>query len=359
MQTILEHLSSGVLSLDGSLALKTINASASDVLHINMNQFIGKQFVQIGVAHSFLQDFCTAIVNKLNETSEEWQMEFEIFTQQGSKTILCKSVKLPVDEQSQHGFVLVIDDVTTLLQVQRDSAWGEVARRLAHEIKNPLTPIQLSAERLRNKLLPNLAKDQSEIVERATSTIVQQVESLKLMVDDFSDYARMPTMEPEPLNLNNIVCDTIELYKGDTEHVDIKLELDSHSLKIRGDSVRLRQVIHNLVKNAIEAMPDGKKCVVTISTFPFELANNKYAGLQIADNGPGFPVDVLSRAFDPYMTTKPKGNGLGLAVVKKIIEEHNGAIQIDNMKNQGATINIRFPLYHYSIGSEENRRNKA
>ena len=119
------------------------------------------------------------------------------FYETGSKTILCKSVKLPVDEQSQRGCVLVIDDVTTLLQVQRDSAWGEVARRLAHEIKNPLTPIQLSAERLRNKLLPNLAQDQSEIVDRATNTIVQQVESLKLMVNDFSDYARMPTMEPE------------------------------------------------------------------------------------------------------------------------------------------------------------------
>ena len=349
LQTILEHLSSGVVSLDGALALKTINAAASDILHVNMNQFVGKQFLQIGVAHQFLQDFCTAIVNKINETSEEWQMELEIFTQQGSKTILCKSVKLPVDDKSKRGCVLVIDDVTTLLQVQRDTAWGEVARRLAHEIKNPLTPIQLSAERLRNKLLPNLAEDQSEIVDRATNTIVQQVESLKLMVNDFSDYARMPSMEPEPLNLNAIVSDTVELYKGDSERVMIKLDLDSHSLNIRGDSARLRQVLHNLVKNAIEAMPDHKKCIITISTFPFDLANTKYAGLQITDNGPGFPIDVLSRAFDPYMTTKPKGNGLGLAVVKKIIEEHNGAIEIDNMKNEGATINVRFPLYNYSI----------
>ncbi|MEM8843658.1 MAG: ATP-binding protein [Pseudomonadota bacterium] len=359
LQTILEHLSSGVLSLDGSLALKTINAAASDVLHTNMNQFLGKQFVQIGVVHSFLKDFCTAVVNKIDETSEEWQMELEIFTQQGSKTILCKSVKLPIDEQSQRGYVLVIDDVTTLLQVQRDSAWGEVARRLAHEIKNPLTPIQLSAERLRNKLLPNLAQDQSNIVDRATNTIVQQVESLKLMVDDFSDYARMPTMEPKPLNLNDLVNDTVELYKGDVENVAIKLDLDSHALNIRGDSVRLRQVIHNLVKNAIEAMPQNKKCIVTISTFPFDLANSKYAGIQISDNGPGFPVDVIGRAFDPYMTTKTKGNGLGLAVVKKIIEEHNGAIQIDNMKNQGATINIRFPLYNYSISNLKSGFKKA
>ena len=163
----------------------------------------------------------------------------------------------------------------------------------------------------------------------------------------------------KPLNLNNIVNDTVELYKGDTKHVVINLELGSHSLSIRGDSVRLRQVIHNLVKNAIEAMPEGQQSIVTISTFPFELANTKYAGMQISDNGPGFPLDVLSRAFDPYMTTKVKGNGLGLAVVKKIIEEHNGAIQIDNIKNQGATINIRFPLYNYSVDNDGVRVKKV
>ena len=349
LQTILEHLSSGVLSLDSSLALKTINAAASEIFHINMNQFIGKQFVQIGTTHSFLKDFCTLVAGKIRETSEEWQVEMEIFTPQGRKTILCKSVKLPSEEESQRGCVLVFDDVTTLLQAQRDSAWGEVARRLAHEIKNPLTPIQLSAERLRRKLMPNLAAEQSEIVDRATHTIVQQVESMKLMVNDFSDYARMPTMEPKPLDLNNLVLDTAELYKGDQENVSIRLGLDANSLNVRGDSVRLRQVIHNLIKNAIESMPEGEKCILNINTFPFDFTNAKYAGIEIADNGPGFPSDVLGRAFDPYMTTKPKGNGLGLAIVKKIIEEHNGVIRASNQKQGGAAINIRFPLYDYGV----------
>lgn len=349
LQTILEHLSSGVLSLDDSFALKTINAAASDIFNINMNQFIGKQFVQIGTTHNFLKDFCMVVANKFKETSEEWDLEMEVFTPQGRKTILCKSVKLPSDDESQRGFVLVLDDVTTLLQAQRDSAWGEVARRLAHEIKNPLTPIQLSAERLRRKLLPTLESDQSEIVDRATHTIVQQVESMKLMVNDFSDYARMPSMEPAPLDLNSLVLDTVELYKGDQQHVSINLDLDANSLNIRGDSVRLRQVIHNLIKNAIESMPASNKCVVSISTFPFEFTNVRYAGVEISDNGPGFPTDVLGRAFDPYMTTKPKGNGLGLAIVKKIIEEHNGVIRAANKREGGAIINIRFPLYDYGV----------
>ncbi len=348
LQTILEHLSSGVLSLDHSMALKTINAAASDIFHVNMNQFIGKQFLQIGMTHGFLKDFCAVIANKIRNSPEEWQVELEVFTPQGRKTILCKSVELPSDEESQRGCVLVFDDITTLVQVQRDSAWSEVARRLAHEIKNPLTPIQLSAERLRRKLLPNLAAEQSEIVDRATHTIVQQVESMKLMVNDFSEYARMPTMKPKPLDLNALVTDTAELYKGDQQNVRIELDVDVNVLEIRGDSVRLRQVIHNLIKNAIESMPEDEKCVIRISTFPFELSNTKYAGIEIADNGPGFPNDLLGRAFEPYMTTKSKGNGLGLAIVKKIIEEHNGVIHAANQKQGGAVINIRLPLYEYA-----------
>jgi nitrogen fixation/metabolism regulation signal transduction histidine kinase len=345
LQTILEHLSSGVFSLDESFALKTCNAVSSQILQINMTQFIGKQFMQIGVSHDYLKEFCMTVTNNLRQTSDEWQIEVDIFTPQGRKAIICKSVKLPNDEESRRGYVLVFDDVTALLQAQRDSAWGEVARRLAHEIKNPLTPIQLSAERLQQKLLPVLEDEQSELVKRATDTIVQQVESMRLMVNDFSDYARKPIMEPTPVNINQLVTDTVELYKGDQQRVLINLELDAHTLNIRGDSVRLRQVIHNLIKNAIEAMPDMQVCEVSILTFTFEYANTKYAGMQVIDNGPGFSNEVLDHMFDPYMTTKKKGNGLGLAIVKKIIEEHNGTIRADNQKNGGAIINIRLPLY--------------
>jgi nitrogen fixation/metabolism regulation signal transduction histidine kinase len=324
------------------------------VLNIDLSQFENKQISQIGQTHAFLKDFCVKLDNKIKGTEQDWQLELEVFTPQGTKTILCKSVSLPSEVESQRGCVLVIDDVTTLLQAQRDSAWGEVARRLAHEIKNPLTPIQLSAERLRRKILPTLQDEQSELLDRATNTIVQQVESMKLMVNDFSEYARMPTMEPHPLDLNILVSDIVELYKGDKEHVQIELECHPHVLMIRGDSTRLGQVIHNLVRNAIEAMPGNELSIMRIHTYMRKLSNTEYAGIKITDNGPGVPQKLIARIFDPYMTTKIKGNGLGLAIVKKIIEEHNGQIQIENDEVTGAIVNIRFPLYSQTVKSRDN-----
>lgn len=345
LQTILEYLSSGVISLDSAYNLKTSNAAASQVLDVNLNEFHGKQFTRLGFKHAFLKDFCATLESKIKSTEQDWQLEIELFTPQGTKTILCKSVSLPSAIESQRGSIIVVDDVTALLQAQRDSAWGEVARRLAHEIKNPLTPIQLSAERLRRKLMPALQDEQSELVDRATNTIVQQVESMKLMVNDFSEYARMPTMEPQPLDINNLVTDIVELYKGDRERIQIRLQLHEEPLSIRGDSVRLRQVMHNLIKNAIEAMPDGEISLLVINTFIDTSGHSKYAGIKIIDNGPGVANHLIARIFDPYMTTKVKGNGLGLAIVKKIIEEHNGAIRIENSEDQGATVSMRFPLH--------------
>lgn len=345
LQTILEYLSSGVISLDSSYNLKTSNAAASQVLNVNLNEFHGKQFARLGYAHAFLKDFCITLENRIKTTEQDWQLELEVFTPQGTKTILCKSVNLPSAIESQRGCILVVDDVTTLLQAQRDSAWGEVARRLAHEIKNPLTPIQLSAERLRRKLMPALRDEQSELVDRATNTIVQQVESMKLMVNDFSEYARMPTMEPKPLDINGLLTDVTELYKGDREHIHIELQLHHQPLNIRGDSVRLRQVMHNLIKNAMEAMPVGEMSLLLINTYIYESVQSQYAGIKIIDNGPGISNHLIARVFDPYMTTKVKGNGLGLAIVKKIIEEHNGTITIENSKDKGATVSMRFPLH--------------
>ena len=353
LQTILEYLSSGVISLDSAYNLKTSNAAASQVLNVNLNEFHGKQFARLGYKHAFLKDFCATLESKIKSTEQDWQLEIEVFTPQGTKTILCKSVSLPSAIESQRGCILVVDDVTTLLQAQRDSAWGEVARRLAHEIKNPLTPIQLSAERLRRKLMPALQDEQSELVDRATNTIVQQVESMKLMVNDFSEYARMPTMEPQPLDINDLVTDIVELYKGDRERIQIELQLHAEPLSIRGDSVRLRQVMHNLIKNAMEAMPDGEVSLLLINTFIHTSGHSKYAAIKITDNGPGISSHLIARVFDPYMTTKVKGNGLGLAIVKKIIEEHNGAIRIENSEDIGVTVSIRFPL-HSQTGKNTN-----
>ena len=348
LQKILEHLSSGVLSLDESLQIKTANATTSQILGIDIICFINKPLMQVGTHHDFLKTFTLTVVTQLRQKSEEWQKELEIFTPEGRRTILCKSVKLLGEDASKRGYVLVFDDITTLLQAQRDSAWGEVARRLAHEIKNPLTPIQLSAERLRRKLLPVLQPDQASLVDRATHTIVQQVESMGLMVDDFSAYARMPVIDSKPLDINNLIRDVAELYKGNAKNIRLDLSLNAETLFVRGDSGRLRQVLHNLIKNSMEATATDRHCQVQISAGVQQYLNKLYVTIEVLDNGQGFSQEMLNHAFDPYMTTKQKGNGLGLAIVKKIVEEHNGIIHLTNRTCGGAMILIRLPSYNSS-----------
>jgi PAS domain S-box-containing protein len=348
LHKILEHLSSGVLSLDESLQIKTANATTSQILGIDIADFIDKPLMHVGTQHDFLKTFTLSVVTQLRQTSEEWQKELEIFTPEGRKTILCKSVKLLGEDASKRGYVLVFDDITTLLQAQRDSAWGEVARRLAHEIKNPLTPIQLSAERLRRKLMPVLQPDQADLVDRATHTIVQQVESMGLMVDDFSAYARMPVIDSKPLDINDLIRDVAELYKGNAQKIRLDLDLNSETLFVRGDSGRLRQVLHNLIKNSMEATAVDTHCQVQVSAGAQLYLNKLYITIELLDNGQGFSPEMLRQAFDPYMTTKQRGNGLGLAIVKKIIEEHNGIIQVNNRTCGGAMILIRLPSYNSS-----------
>jgi nitrogen fixation/metabolism regulation signal transduction histidine kinase len=304
--------------------------------------------MQVGTHHDFLKTFTLTVVTQLRQKSEEWQKELEIFTPEGRRTILCKSVKLLGEDASKRGYVLVFDDITTLLQAQRDSAWGEVARRLAHEIKNPLTPIQLSAERLRRKLLPVLQPDQASLVDRATHTIVQQVESMGRMVDDFSAYARMPVIDSKPLDINNLIRDVAELYKGNAQNIRLDLSLNAETLFVRGDSGRLRQVLHNLIKNSMEATATDRHCQVQISAGVQQYLNKLYVTIEVLDNGQGFSQEMLNHAFDPYMTTKQKGNGLGLAIVKKIVEEHNGIIHLTNRTCGGAMILIRLPSYNSS-----------
>ena len=348
LQKILEHLSSGVLSLDESLQIKTANATTSQILGIDIIGFINKPLMQVGTHHDFLKTFTLTVVTHLRQKSEELQKELEIFTPEGRRTILCKSVKLLGEDASKRGYVLVFDDITTLLQAQRDSAWGEVARRLAHEIKNPLTPIQLSAERLRRKLLPVLQPDQASLVDRATHTIVQQVESMGRMVDDFSAYARMPVIDSKPLDINNLIRDVAELYKGNAQNIRLDLSLNAETLFVRGDSGRLRQVLHNLIKNSMEATATDRHCQVQISAGVQQYLNKLYVTIEVLDNGQGFSQEMLNHAFDPYMTTKQKGNGLGLAIVKKIVEEHNGIIHLTNRTCGGAMILIRLPSYNSS-----------
>jgi nitrogen fixation/metabolism regulation signal transduction histidine kinase len=233
--------------------------------------------------------------------------------------------------------VLVFDDITPVVQAQRDAAWSEVARRLAHEIKNPLTPIQLSAERVRYKYLDQMQGKDRETLDRLTRTIVQQVEALKSMVNAFSEYARSPAMKPRILSLNAVVEDVCELYKSPDGPSPLRLDLAQGLPQVSADADRIRQVLHNLIKNAMEAVPEGN---VDVST---RLDDDGMVCLEVRDRGPGFPEQLAPRIFEPYVTSKTRGSGLGLAIVKRIAEEHGGTAQACNAPDGGARVVVCLP----------------
>jgi nitrogen fixation/metabolism regulation signal transduction histidine kinase len=242
------------------------------------------------------------------------------------------------------GVVVVFDDITTIVQSQRNAAWSEVARRLAHEIKNPLTPIQLAAERLRHKYLSKMQGDDAELMDRLTHTIVQQVDSMKGMVKAFAEYANAPTINFIRTDINALVLEVVDLYRDIDESVDISVQLGTNLPAISADSTRLRQLLHNLIKNALEAQKDSKNPVVLVSTQLYQMEDNALLELVVEDRGPGFPLELLDKLFEPYVTSKPKGTGLGLAIVKKIVEEHNGQVYANNQESGGASMVLHFPV---------------
>jgi nitrogen fixation/metabolism regulation signal transduction histidine kinase len=264
---------------------------------------------------------------------DDTQTQIELASAQGKQILTLRGTRLP-----DGGYVAVFDDATTMVQAQRDAAWGEVARRLAHEIKNPLTPIQLSAERMAHKLRNKLDEADAEILRRSTETIVNQVDAMKTMVNEFSEYARSPAPSLESLDLNALIRDVMSLY--DLPGIKMKLSLEKQACNIKGDSTMLRQVLHNLLQNAQDALATHDAPIITVKT---EAVNGMLV-LTVEDNGAGFPAQMMQHAFEPYMTTKPHGTGLGLAIVKKIIDEHKGSIKIENPGSKGALITISIPL---------------
>jgi nitrogen fixation/metabolism regulation signal transduction histidine kinase len=269
--------------------------------------------------------------------TEEWQLELVL---KEGKTVLARGARLPL--ATGGGYVVVFDDITQLIQAQRATAWAEVARRLAHEIKNPLTPIQLSAERLEMKLGERLAREDAEALRRATGTIVNQVAALKAMVDDFRDYARLPAPDPARLDLNGLVKDVLALYE--TSPVPIVKRLAEGLPPVWADGAQIRQVIHNLVQNAQDSLentgPGAAAPAIEVRT---ELAGDKVR-LAVSDNGGGFPEELMARIFEPYVSTKPRGTGLGLAIVKKIVDGHHGSVAIENRPSRGASVSVLLPL---------------
>ena len=341
LETVLAHLSSGVIVINDDMEIKSFNIAASKILQIDLSKNTNQLITSISNKNKLLNDFVVSIQEEIKAASSKKHFEiikqFEIKYEKNNQILSLQITPLP--QNKVKNYVLMIDDITMMIQAQRDAAWSEVARRLAHEIKNPLTPIQLSAERIKHKLGSKLNKEDTDILDKAVSTIVNQVDAMKTMVNEFSEYARAPKLNLELTDINETIKEISHLFEN--SGIKITTTLLKGLPKIKVDINMMRQVLINLIQNAQDAMINNtKKPSIKINTNKYK----NYLILSIVDNGPGFSADILKKAFEPYVTTKSHGTGLGLAIVKKIIEEHEGTIVVENIKNGGANINIQLPI---------------
>jgi len=326
LETILANLTAGVISFDAEHRIRTANQAAYRIFHIPVTQFVGRTLLELVQNYAELAEPLKSIQRLLEQADDIWQQRIAFLGPNGRQELLCRGTPLFSQEGQRVGAVVVFDDVTDLIQAQKNAAWGEVARRLAHEIKNPLTPIQLSAERLQHKLADKLAEGDADMLLRSTTTIVQQVVAMKEMVDDFSEYAKPSKKQTVDIDLPGLVQEVLALYVLKSG-VKFKVDYEAGLLMIKGDPVSIRQVLHNLIKNALEAI--GDKGLIEISLHRVQKNNTDFIEIALYDDGPGIKDDQIEQIFEPYVTTKARGTGLGLAIVKKIIEEHGGAIWVD------------------------------
>ena len=344
-QAVLARLSSGVLTFDRELRLITANDAAQAILGLRFAEDgdPGEELEQLAAAHPHLRSLVDVIQSHLRSDQSDWRQEVILFGASGRQVLMCRGSALPAFAARGAGHVMVFDDITALIQAQRNAAWSEVARRLAHEIKNPLTPIQLSAERLRRKYLSRMSGQDAEVLDSLTRTIVQQVEAMKGMVNAFSNYARSPAMHPTSIDLNSLIADVVELYRAARAEKRIRTRLDPTLPRVDADPDRLRQVLHNLFKNALEAS-NHQTGLLAVETRCTHEAESSYVELRVRDQGSGFPAAIIEHAFEPYVTTKREGSGLGLAIVQKIVEEHGGVVWAENNAEGGATVVVRLPV---------------
>ena len=344
LNIVLNHLSSGVVTLDESLSIRRVNVAATQILDINSHKVTGELLQNLQQESDAMSSFIDSITPFLQGEAKEWKTEVTLLQDNKRRILVCQGVPLPQLIDGSKGFVLVFDDISEMIQAEHDAAWSEVARRLAHEIKNPLTPIQLSAERLRHRLLPELSDDSADLLKRMSETITQQVETMKTMVNAFSEYARTPVLQLQPGDINRLISEVAELYRVNEQGVSLSLHLDQQLPPVQFDTSRMRQVLINLIKNSLEALEgteDLHKGEILIST---QIDSRNNALITLKDNGTGIKEDLLPRLFEPYISSKSKGTGLGLAIVKKIIEEHSGTITAKNDPHQGAIMEIVLPI---------------
>jgi nitrogen fixation/metabolism regulation signal transduction histidine kinase len=344
LEVILARLSTGVLALESDLKIRTANQAAGSILGVTLENRSGEALRDVAQGIPLLEQFVDVACVHLDAGETEWREQIVLRDEVGRRVLTCACTTLPGDDDNTAGYVIVFDDITALLQAQRDAAWGEVARRLAHEIKNPLTPIQLSAERMRRKYLNTMDEEEGQILDRATHTIVQQVEAMKEMVNAFSDYARAPDMDISRFDLDKLAHEIVDLYRTQESSVKIVLTSDPTMPLVEGDQGRVRQILHNLIRNAVEALEGSNDGRIDVQIGAAEIDLVNVVQIRVEDNGPGFQSGSVDQIFDPYVTTKPKGTGLGLAIVKKLVEEHVGTIRAENRSDGGAVISIRLPL---------------
>ncbi len=364
LQTILDNLTAGVIVLTDQGLIKSSNPGATRILRVPMAAWEGRALSDIEGLAEFAKHVQREFDGFLGERSQHgldhWQQSFELHA-----TAISPAVQLS-DDTLQHitllargavlpnnGRLLVFDDISEIVSAQRAQAWGEVARRLAHEIKNPLTPIQLSAERLEMKLSGKLQDPEQAILNKSVKTIVDQVDAMKRLVNEFRDYARLPVADLKPLDLNALVQDVLQLYGSENAAVPVAAELDAACPAIQGDAQQLRQVVHNLLQNAQDATADQAHPLVSIATQ--WVPSSGRVRLVVRDNGTGFPPKILNRAFEPYVTTKSRGTGLGLAVVKKIADEHSARIDLKNRGLEGRVIGAQVSLSFQVAESQQNQ----
>ena len=343
LEIILANLSTGVISLEADLRIRTVNKAAGAILDVDLKDYSGELLSDVAANNTVVQELYDVVKRQLDKGITVWHDQIIVHAIKGRRVLTCACTDLSSEAEENVGYVVVFDDITLQLQSQRDAAWGEVARRLAHEIKNPLTPIQLSAERLRQKYLKTMTSKDGEILDRSTHIIVEQVAAMRDMVNAFSDYARAPDMEISSFDIKILIDEVIDLYKEQEARIKILFSVNSIIEDFDADPRRIRQMMHNLIRNSIEAIDVRESGFIKINVNLLKIKQTEMIEILVEDNGGGFEAESLGQIFDPYVTSKPKGTGLGLAIVKKLVEEHMGSITAENTKNNGALIRILLP----------------
>ncbi len=350
LETVLSRLSSGVIVFNKDGNLEKSNISANQILHVDIEALKQKNIDALIEDLPYLADFFECISSNIEDQLDEWREQITLASKTGNLVLMINGATLLGTNGVTSGYVIVFDEITALIRGQRDAAWSEMARRLAHEIKNPLTPIQLAAERLRHKYLSSMNSTDAEMLDRMTNTIIQQVDTMKEMVNSFSDYARSPEFNPEEIRLKHLIQEGRDLFSNMDNENEIEVDIDPDLPLIIGDEKKLRQVFNNLLTNAIDANAMTDKNHLLISAKSINIDNNHMVEIRVRDNGPGIDTQVMNNLFEPYMTTKQKGTGLGLAIVKKIIDEHSGTVWLENNNdNNGACAVVRLPALNQSI----------